>query len=225
MKLESRKLQLGLWHVILGCAVLPCIHAQAQTPTGSLVCTPVTQRASEQGCYILVNDSLGRLPEGPLYWHIDRYPTRAAADEHRGSTGTVVMAYGTAWVMTIAPAGFRSVGGDHIAEVGPLPLDSSGPHTAVYMETTFAPGPVAGGHTHSGPEAFYVLQGRQCLETPDGKLVTNAGEGGIVRGGVAMELTAIGEQQRRALVLILHDSSQRATTPVTSWRPQGLCKS
>jgi quercetin dioxygenase-like cupin family protein len=224
MKLETRKLQVAICHVILCSPLLSSVHAQAQTPTGSLVCTPVTQRASEQGCYILVNDSLGRLPEGPLYWHIDRYPTRAAADERRGPAGTVVMAYGTAWLMTIAPAAFRAVGGDHVADVGPLPLDSSGSHTAVYMETTFAPGPVAGGHTHSGPEAFYVLEGRQCLETPEGKLVTNAGESGIVRGGMAMELTAIGDQQRRALVLILHDSSQRATTPVPSWRPQGLCK-
>jgi quercetin dioxygenase-like cupin family protein len=209
---------------ICASALLTCIEAHAQTPTGSLVCKPVTQRIAEQGCYILVNDALGPLSEGSTYWHIDRYPNRATAETAKGRFGTVVEAYGSAWLMTIGTDSFRPVGGVHVADVGPLPVDSSTPYTAVYMETTFAPGPVAAGHTHSGPEAFYVVDGQQCLETPEGKMVTTAGESGVVRGGLAMELTATGTQQRRALVLILHDSSKRATTPVTSWIPQGLCK-
>jgi hypothetical protein len=39
-----------------------------------------------------------------------------------------------------------------------------------------------------------------------------------------MHLTATGSEQRRALVLILHESSKPATTRVHDWTPKGLCK-
>jgi quercetin dioxygenase-like cupin family protein len=195
-----------------------------QTATGSLVCRPVTQRTSEQGCYILVNDSIGVLPPGPLFWHIDKFGSRAAADAVKGSRGTVVEAYGAVWLMTIREAGWRASDGERIAQVGPLPTNPTAAYTAVYMETSFPPGPIAAPHTHPGPEAFYLLSGEQCVETPDGKLMTHAGESGVVRGDVPMALTATGTAQRRSLVLILHDSAHRATTPLDSWQPKGLCK-
>jgi hypothetical protein len=43
-------------------------------------------------------------------------------------------------------------------------------------------------------------------------------------GGPPMHLTATGTETRRALVLILHDASQPATTPASDWTPKGLCK-
>jgi len=197
----------------------------AQTETGSLVCKPVTQRTSEQGCFIRTNRELGILPDVPLYWHIDRFASRKSADAMRGDDGTVIEAYGSVWLMTIARAGWQPANGTRTAEVGPLPLNAALRYTAVYMETSFPAGPIAGPHTHSGPEAFYVLSGEQCLETPQGKMTTRAGTSGIVPGGVPMALTAIGTEQRRSLVLILHDSSHRATTPLNTWKAEGLCAS
>jgi len=47
----------------------------------------------------------------------------------------------------------------------------------------------------------------------------------IVPGGPPMHLTATGTAQRRALVLILHESSKPSTTVVKDWMPKGLCKS
>jgi hypothetical protein len=47
----------------------------------------------------------------------------------------------------------------------------------------------------------------------------------IVPGGTPLHLTAIGAETRRALVLILHNSSQPAATPADDWTPRGLCKS
>lgn len=44
-------------------------------------------------------------------------------------------------------------------------------------------------------------------------------------GLARMELTATGTQVRRALVLILHDSTKPASTPAADWTPKGLCKS
>jgi hypothetical protein len=39
-----------------------------------------------------------------------------------------------------------------------------------------------------------------------------------------MHLTATGNQQRRAVVLILHQSSKPAITMISDWIPKGLCK-
>ena len=62
-------------------------------------------------------------------------------------------------------------------------------------------------------------------ETPQGKQIGRAGGPPvIVPGGPPMHLTATGTEQRRALVLILHDSSKHATTPEHDWVPKGLCK-
>jgi len=46
----------------------------------------------------------------------------------------------------------------------------------------------------------------------------------IVPEGPPMHLTATGTETRRALVLILHDATQPATTPATDWTPKGLCR-
>jgi hypothetical protein len=46
----------------------------------------------------------------------------------------------------------------------------------------------------------------------------------IIPGGLSMHLTATGTEQRRALVLILHETAKPATTQVHDWIPKGLCK-
>jgi hypothetical protein len=45
----------------------------------------------------------------------------------------------------------------------------------------------------------------------------------IVPMGLTMHLTAIGTEERRSIVIILHQSSQPATTVTHDWTPQGLC--
>jgi hypothetical protein len=42
--------------------------------------------------------------------------------------------------------------------------------------------------------------------------------------GPSMHLTAIGAEERRSIVLILHLSSQPATPVIHDWTPKGLCK-
>ena len=46
----------------------------------------------------------------------------------------------------------------------------------------------------------------------------------IVPGGPPMHLTATGSELRRALVLILHESSKPATSLAQDWKPKGLCR-
>ncbi|GAC1398414.1 MAG: hypothetical protein NVSMB68_14180 [Thermoanaerobaculia bacterium] len=190
----------------------------------AVTCIPVSQRAGrELGCFITATQPLGKLSRKPVYWHVDTYPTRAAAEAVKGRNGTVVDSYGKVWLFTIAGANWKSAHGEHVASIGPLPLGSAKKYTAIYMEATFVPGMQSMIHRHAGPEAWYVLAGEQCLETPEGKTVVRAGESGIVRGGPPMRLTGTGTVERRSLVLILGDSSQPWASMATDWTPKGLC--
>ena len=189
------------------------------------ICKPVSQRTGEVGCWIIAHEPVGQLTASQAFWHLDAYPTRAAAEAAKGPSGTVVESLGKTWLLTIANAGWRPAGGERIAEIGPLPVIAGEKYSAQYMEAIFNPGMTAPAHVHSGPEAWYTLAGETCLETPQGKQVGRAGsEHVIVPGGPPMHLTATGTEQRRALVLILHDSSKPPTTPVHDWVPKGLCK-
>ncbi len=189
------------------------------------ICKPVSQRTGEVGCWITANAVLGKLPEQPIFWHLDTYPTRAEAEAAKGPRGAVVESLGKVWLLTIDIAGWHPPGGARVAEIGPLPVSAESRYSAQYMEAIFTPGMTAPAHRHSGPEAWYTLAGETCLETPEGKMIGRAGGSHvIVPGGPPMHLTATGTETRRALVLILHDSSQPPTTPAHDWAPKGLCR-
>jgi quercetin dioxygenase-like cupin family protein len=190
------------------------------------ICRPVNERTGELGCWITANAALGELPQQPIFWHLDTYPTRAEAEAAKGPRGTVVESLEKVWLFTIDRAGWRPSGGARVAEIGPLPVSADAKYSAQYMEAIFTPGMTAPAHRHSGPEAWYTLAGETCLETPEGKMVGRAGGSHvIVPGGPPMHLTATGTAIRRALVLILHDSTQPPTTPARDWTPKGLCRS
>jgi quercetin dioxygenase-like cupin family protein len=217
---SSRNVRVTLIAIVyLVTALATCEQALAQ------ICRPVSERTGEVGCWITVDAALGQLPQGPIFWHLDIYPTRAEAEAAKGPRGTVDESFGKVWLFTIDVAGWRPSSGERVAEIGPLPVSPDAKYSAQYMETIFTPGMTAPAHRHSGPEAWYTLAGETCLETPEGKLVGRAGGSHvIVPGGPPMHLTATGTETRRALVLILHDSSQPATTPADDWTPKGLCK-
>ena len=203
-------------------AIATCSQAFAQFG----VCNPVSQRTGEVGCWIMTSEPLGQLSRPAVFWHLDVYPTRAIAETAKGPRGTVVESLGKVWLLTIAEPGWRPSGGERVAEIGPLPVNVDAKYTAVYMEAIFTPGMTSTTHRHPGPEAWYTLSGETCLETPEGKMVGRAGGAHvIVPGGPPMHLTATGTVQRRALVLILHDSSKPPSIPAHDWTPKGLCKS
>jgi len=74
----------------------------------------------------------------------------------------------------------------------------------------------------AGPEAWYVLAGVQCLETPDGITVVRAGESALVPEGPPMMLSSVGTETRRSVLLVLHDSSKPWITPEMQWKAEGL---
>ena len=187
-------------------------------------CRPVKQRTGEIGCWTMINLSIGKLPAAPMFWHLDSYPSRATAEAAKGSRSAVVEALGKIWLFTIERAEWRSSDGVRVAEIGPLPVNPNAEYTARYMEAVFTPGMTSSIHRHSGPEVWYTLTGETCLETSEGKTIGRAGGTPvIVPGGLPMYLTATGTELRRALVLILYDSSQPASSPAHDWSPKGLC--
>lgn len=165
------------------------------------------------------------MPQSEMFWYLDAYTTRADAEAAKGPHGTVVESLGKVWLLTIEKPGWLTVPkGERIAEIGPLPVISGTEYSVQYMEAVFTPGMTAPPHTHSGPEAWYTVAGETCLETPQGKQIGRAGgKYVIVPGGPPMHPTATGKELRKAIVLILHQSSKPATTLVHDWDPKGLC--
>jgi hypothetical protein len=173
---------------------IPPAALAAQTES----CEPVSQRAGrELGCFITPRQELGRLPkDSALYWHLDAYPTRAAAQVAKGPRGTVVESLGRTWLFTIAGARWRPSAGERVIAVGPLPLIGAEAYAAVYMEGVFRPG----------------------------MLTQRAGDHGVmVPAGYPVMLTGTGTNVRRSLVPILQDASRPRSTQATDWTPTGLC--
>ena len=214
---------------MVGCALLLFAGAQlraqgVQTPGDP--CKPVSQRTQEVGCWILADAPVGQFPASKVFWHLDAYPTRAAAQADKGPQAIIVQSMGRIWLMTLAQANWKSAHGARVGEIGPIPINAGEKYSAQFMEAVFLPGMMAPEHIHSGPEAWFNISGETCLETSDGRVQTGRAGGPqiIVPAGIAMHLTATGTEERRSLVLILHDSSKPATTLVHDWKAKGLCK-
>ncbi len=91
-----------------------------------------------------------------------------AAAQAAGSRSTIVEAFGSIWLFTIDQAEWRPKGGEHISDIGPLPMEGAKTYAAEYLRSIFSPGMTAPLHVHSGPEAFAAVSGDTCLETPTG---------------------------------------------------------
>ena len=62
-------------------AAAPQAAQAAEPPRGCG--TPVSERKTEIGCYMTAETALGVLPSGSFFWHLDAYPSRAAAEAAR----------------------------------------------------------------------------------------------------------------------------------------------
>ena len=213
---------LALW--LPAFAITPAGAQGVQAPGDP--CRPVSQRTQEVGCWILADNPIGELGKSPAFWHLDTYPTRAAAEADKGPRGVIVESRGKVWLLTIENEKWSAAHGTHMATIGPLGIIAGEKYSTQYMEAVFTPGMTAPTHVHSGPEAWYAQAGETCVETSDGRVQVGRPGGApvIVPEGLSMHLTATGAEQRRTLVLILHRTSEPPTTMVHDWTPRGLCK-
>jgi quercetin dioxygenase-like cupin family protein len=195
--------------------------ASAQVPGNCA--TPAAERTGELGCYVDAEVTLGDLPKSPVFWHLYNYPDRAAAEAVKAPHGAVVEAFGKVWLYVIADQKWHPSTGTKVAVVGPLKTVAGKQYSARYMEAALNSGMHARVHLHSGPEAFYLVTGAQCLETTHGTTITKAGDSAIAAEGDLMTVQSVGNEVRRAVVLVLHDVSQPWQTLSSDWTPKGSC--
>lgn len=210
--------------------VTPASKAQFHDPVrldAPLSCTiPASDRKQEAGCYITAIELLKSLPEGPLFWHLYTYPTHEAAERAKGdSSGTVANSLGRIWLFKIAPEDWRPPSGQKVAVVGPLPHFEAKEYEARYLESIsiMSTGP---GHTpihrHPGVEAWYVLTGGQCMQTPEKTFLIREGETGLVPAGEPMMLTRVANSER-AITLVFQDANRPWMTKANDWTPTIAC--
>lgn len=170
------------------------------------------ERRGEIGCSLVENKPL---PEGlkePLFWHIDRFSSGEEARARISPAGVAFEAHGGWWLMTIEPKVKDHHGGRHVKQEKLPALPAAKGYSMLVMSAYIPAGLTSRIHTHSGIEGFYVVDGQQCLETPTRIYKMSKGGSLVIRAGVTMRLVATGTKPRRALAVIVYDSSQRPTT-------------
>jgi hypothetical protein len=151
---------------------------------------PVSQHTGEVGCYLTATEVLGALPQVLCSGTCTNTQPALQRSDRQGASGTVVESFEKVWLYTIAESEWRASIGEHIATIGPLPISAGKQYTARYMEAVFPPGMRASIHRHSGPEAWYLVSGTQCLETPEGITMARTCEGAVVPERPPMALQA-----------------------------------
>lgn len=202
-------------------------HRATHDPT-RFQCLDEGLKSSQVGCLLLGKKMVTRFPEGTVFWHLNKFPSMAAAENAKGETGMVVEAEGRFWLFSFGPKYAAPKQGELVASVGPLQMTSDKLPAAKSYEVVayFAVMPAhthTRVHIHPGPEAWYVLEGEQCLETPEGMIKARAGEGAMVRPTIPMRLANTGSSTRRALFIVIHDAAQPWMVFTEDWKPTGAC--
>jgi quercetin dioxygenase-like cupin family protein len=211
--------------------LVPTGHLRAQAPGTAghehltevaCVDVPTGEKRPEFGCFNVGVVTGLQFSQASVYWHLRAFPTRKAAEAAKSATGIVVEEDGRVWLSEFGARNTAPRGGQAIAVVGPLHLPAAKSYVAVLSYAVMRPGDKSRVHTHPGPEGWYVLAGRQCLETPAGAHSARAGGSMTVRSNTPMQLNVTGKKLRRAFALVIHDSAQERGTP-SDWKPSGAC--
>lgn len=194
--------------VVVLLSVLPArvSHAQLAPP-----CVPDSpERRGEVGCSIIENRLLGHLT-GSIFWHIDRFDALERARSAAGPAGVAFEAAGTAWLLTVEADIKDHHGGQHVTQIGPLPLPQVPTHAMQVQAAAFTPGMYSVVHHHSGVEAIYVIEGEACYETPTRAHTLGKGETLMIAGGTLHRAAVMGSERRYVFAVIVHDASQPPT--------------
>ena len=186
--------------------------------------------ALAQGAYVvkpLVEKKLASLPQGPLYWRVETFPSaeqsRAAAGggkwnpdtvSYEGATSLSAEVAGKAWLFTLGPKGASTPGGTKLAEVGPVPRVEAPEYLLRVNHGYGPPGSRTPTHTHPGSEAFYVVAGRLGQKTAHGDAFVDAGQ--TMNGhppGMPMEVFNAGSTELTALIMFVVDATKPFSSP------------
>ena len=227
---------------ILICAVLPALRHASAMPSlaraamsvlaGMLVSVAplASEPAPEKGRYVVkpvAEMKLKQLPNGPLYWRVESFPSVDAAKtaagpfrwnpdtvSYDGSPSLVAEVAGKTWLFTLGARGGSTPGGTKVAEIGPIPTVAAPEYLLRVNHGYGPPGAKTPVHTHPGSEAFYVVSGRLGQRTPHG--VSHAETGQTLNGhsaDVPMEVFNSGNSELTALIMFVVDASRPFSVP------------
>ena len=105
-------------------------------------CDDVTpgQKRPEFGCFNIATENGLGFQQPEVYWHIQTFANRAAAEAAKSATGIVVEEDGRVWLSEFGARDLAVTGGQPIAIVGPLMLPPAKSYTAVLSYAVMRPG-------------------------------------------------------------------------------------
>ena len=190
-----------LSRVVSAVALVVTLSAVAQQP---LVVRPLAER------------KVADLPVGELFWRIETYASKEAAQGAAGAWSLVAEASGKVWLFTLGPAGGSSPGGTKVSEVGPIARIAAPQYLLRINEASGPPGSITPVHSHPGSEAFYVLAGEQSIRGAHGTMVVKAGTSEPGHGAsMAMQVSSSGSSELQALVMFVVDATQPFSSPAS----------
>ena len=209
-----KQLLIGMAAVLVSglCAMQPAAAAD-----GVYVVKPVAEKKVKQ------------LPEGPLYWRIENFPTLAQAQAAIGPgrwnpdtvsydapTALAAEVAGKVWLFTLGPKGGSTPGGTEVAELGPVPPITAPEYLLRINYGSGPPGAKTPQHSHPGSESFYVISGQLGQRTPQG--VSHVDAGHTMNGhsaGMPMEVFNSGTTDLSALIMFVVDATKPFSTPAS----------
>lgn len=168
-----------------------------------------------------------KLPDGPLYWRVETFPTLVeakaavgpdgwdpAAVSYATKTALIAEVAGKVYVVTLGAEGAATPGGTKLAEIGPLPPLSAPEYLLRLNYGSGPPGSTTPVHSHPGSESFYVISGRLGQKTPEGTAYVDAGH--TMNGHAAdttMNVFNASQTDLQALIMFVVDGHQPFSVP------------
>lgn len=187
-------------------------------------CTaPARENVGKPGCFAAAEITLSS-PPPTLWWRIYEFDSQAAATaatrrQHWSSTAE---SHGRHWLYVLGARDGKALGGATRATIGPLSVPRGSNVSARFMDSIFTPGMRTRVYAHTGPEAFNVVDGEQCVETPSARAKLGPGDTFIVAPGPHVQAAAKG---RKNLTLVLSAFDAPWMTLETDWTPSQDCAS
>jgi len=190
--------------LVLLASAFALLAASAVLAQQALVIRPLAER------------KVADLPAGELFWRVETYPSREAAQAAAGTWSLVAEAAGRVWLFSLGSAGGSSPGGTKVAEVGPIARVVAPQYLLRINEASGPPGSVTPVHSHPGSEAFYVLAGEQSIRGAHGTMVVKAGTPEAGHGAaMAMQVSSSGSSELQSLVMFVVDATQPFSSPAS----------
>lgn len=182
------------------------------------------ERRGEEGCTILASRPLAGSLTTPVYWYLDRFDSLEAAKKAAGPDAVAAEAHGFAWLMTVEAQTEEHHRGRHVATIGPLAVPAADRYSMRVLSSLLRPGGTTPAHAHPGPEAVYVVDGEQCMETPEVGQRIASGQSYVVPAGIMHRGRVAGSAVRRSLALNLYDAALPVSHDPATPPPLAPCK-